>query len=107
MKKQTAVTRRRAPGRDELASVLRHEVNNPLTGVLGNAELILVEEKGLSEKSAERLQTIVQLALRLRDVARRLEEELRGAAARPAPTRFEAPPPDFLAEDEEEKEKVR
>lgn len=72
----------------DLTRVIRHEVNNPLTGILGNAELILAEGAGLPEKTRERLTTIVHLAVRLRDVLRELEEHGRGAegpAKPPAP----------------------
>jgi len=61
----------------DLARVIRHEVNNPLTGILGNAELILADGAGLPEKTRERLTTIIYLAVRLRDVLRELEERLR------------------------------
>lgn len=61
----------------ELARVIRHEINNPLTGVLGNAELILAEAEALPEKLRHRVTTIIELAVRLRDVVRRLEENLR------------------------------
>ncbi len=67
----------------DLARVIRHEVNNPLTGILGNAELILAEGAGLPEKTRERLTTIIYLAVRLRDVLRELEERMRGAGDPP------------------------
>lgn len=61
---------------EEVAALLRHEINNPLTGVLGNAELVLGEGGALSEKARRRVQTIVELAVRLRDVVRHLEARL-------------------------------
>lgn len=72
---------RRSLGRQEtswekVAMVIRHEINNPLTGVLGNAELILADGANLPEKVCERLTTIIQLAVRLRDVVRNLELRL-------------------------------
>jgi len=69
----------------DLARVIRHEVNNPLTGILGNAELILAEGAGLPEKTRERLTTIIYLAVRLRDVLRELEERVRGDDDPPEP----------------------
>jgi signal transduction histidine kinase len=54
----------------ELVSRVRHEINNPLTGVLGQAQLLLREE--LNEKARKRAQTIEQLAIRLRDVVAEL-----------------------------------
>jgi len=62
---------------EEVAALLRHEINNPLTGVLGNAELVLGEGgAALSDKARRRLETIVELAVRLRDVVRNLEARL-------------------------------
>ena len=51
---------------------IRHEINNPLTGVLGQAQLLLRED--LSERSRKRVQTIEDLALRLRDIVAQLRE---------------------------------
>jgi two-component system, NtrC family, sensor kinase len=56
----------------DLVARIRHEINNPLTGVLGQAQLLLRED--LSEKSRKRVQTIEDLALRLRDVVSQLRE---------------------------------
>jgi len=65
----------RFPG-DELegdfGEILRHEVNNPLTGILGNAELLLARRDRLPPSEVARLQTIAELAVRLRDTVRRL-----------------------------------
>jgi signal transduction histidine kinase len=52
--------------------LLRHEVNNPLTGILGNAELLLVRKENLPPLTVERLETIAELAVRLRETVRRL-----------------------------------
>jgi signal transduction histidine kinase len=61
--------------------VLRHELNNPLTGILGNAELLLAEVRrkndGLMPQGGQqRLETIAALAVRLRETVRRLSQEL-------------------------------
>jgi len=61
------------------ARLIRHELNNPLTGILGNAELILTEDAALAEKTRRRLKTIIELAVRLRDVLRELEGRLGGS----------------------------
>lgn len=71
-----ALQRQEAP-REEVARILRHELNNPLTGVLGNAELILAEGGALPESVRRRARTIIELAVRLRDVVQSLEERLR------------------------------
>jgi len=60
---------------DEVAEVIarvRHEINNPLTGVLGQAQLLLRED--LSEKTRKRVQTIEELAIRLRDIVGQLRQ---------------------------------
>ena len=57
----------------DFASILRHEINNPLTGILGNAELLRTNLRGnLPPGALQRLETIVDLALRLRETTRRL-----------------------------------
>lgn len=47
----------------ELVSRVRHEINNPLTGILGQAQLLLREE--LNDKARKRAETIERLAQRL------------------------------------------
>lgn len=64
-----------SPG--DFGEILRHEVNNPLTGILGNAELLLAEcrkknGEQLPVAAVQRLQTIAELAVRLRETVRRL-----------------------------------
>jgi len=49
-----------------------HEVNNPLTGILGNAELLLARRNRLPAATVTRLETIAELAVRLRETVRRL-----------------------------------
>ena len=56
----------------ELITRVRHEINNPLTGVLGQAQLLLREE--LSERARKRAETIEELAMRLRDIVAQLRE---------------------------------
>ena len=53
-----------------LVARIRHEINNPLTGVLGQAQLLLREE--LSESARKRATTIEELAVRIRDVVAQL-----------------------------------
>ena len=55
-----------------LVARVRHEINNPLTGVLGNAQLLLRED--LSEKVRARVQKIEELALRTTEIAAELRE---------------------------------
>lgn len=56
----------------DFGEILRHEVNNPLTGILGNTELLLARRDRLPPAAVERLETIAELAVRLRETVRRL-----------------------------------
>jgi signal transduction histidine kinase len=58
----------------DFAEVLRHEINNPLTGILGNAELLLAHREKLPASATQRLETIVDLAVRLRETIRRISQ---------------------------------
>jgi len=69
-----------AVDREDFGEVLRHELNNPLTGILGNAELLLSEIRRKSDGrmpqgAPQRLETIAALAVRLRESVRRLSTE--------------------------------
>lgn len=60
---------------DEVADLItrvRHEINNPLTGVLGQAQLLLRED--LSESAKKRAETIEALAIRIRDIVAQLRQ---------------------------------
>lgn len=68
---------------EDFGEVLRHELNNPLTGILGNAELLLAEIRKKKDGKVpnggeQRLETIATLAVRLRETVRRLSEEWTG-----------------------------
>src|SRR2546422_11657696 len=56
----------------ELITRVRHEINNPLTGVLGQAQLLLRED--LNERARKRAETIEDLAIRLRDIVAQLRQ---------------------------------
>src|SRR5215472_261752 len=67
-------------GEEDFGEVLRHELNNPLTGILGNAELLLTEIRRSKDGKVpgggeQRLETIATLAVRLREAVRRLSEK--------------------------------
>lgn len=62
----------------EMVARVRHEINNPLTGVLGQAQLLLRED--LSERARKRVETIEGMAIRLRDIAAELRQVQRPAA---------------------------
>jgi signal transduction histidine kinase len=59
-----------SPG--NMGEIFRHEFNNPLTGILGNAELLLAHRDRLPTGDTQRVQTVVDLAVRLRETIRRL-----------------------------------
>jgi signal transduction histidine kinase len=56
----------------DLVARVRHEINNPLTGVLGQSQLLLREE--LSDKARKRVQKIEDLAIRMRDIVAQLRQ---------------------------------
>ena len=65
---------------ERFGEVRRHELNNPLTGILGNAELLLAEVRRKSDGrmphgGQQLLETIAALAVRLRETVRRLSQE--------------------------------
>jgi len=55
----------------QLAAHVRHEINNPLTGLIGQAQLLLRDET-LSEAARRRVEVIEQLAKRIRDAVAEL-----------------------------------
>ena len=56
----------------DLVAHVRHEINNPLTGVIGQSQLLLREE--LSATARRRVETIEQLAGRIRDTVAQLRD---------------------------------
>ena len=56
----------------ETAIAVNHEVNNPLTAVLGNTQLLLMQADRLDPQFAKRLRDIEESALRIKDVTQRL-----------------------------------
>ena len=56
----------------DLGEMFRHEINNPLTGIFGNAEMLLSHRERLPLADAQRLQTVVDLAVRLHETIPRI-----------------------------------
>jgi signal transduction histidine kinase len=56
----------------ELITRVRHEINNPLTGVLGQAQLLLRED--LSDRARKRAESIEEMAIRIRDIVAELRQ---------------------------------
>jgi hypothetical protein len=50
---------------------MRPSINNALTSVLGNADLLLLDPERVSEESREQIQTIHAMALRLNEIMQR------------------------------------
>jgi GAF domain-containing protein len=53
---------------------MRHEINNPLTSVMGLVQWMLSEHVGLPAEVVQDLQTIERMAIRIRDIVNKLEE---------------------------------
>jgi signal transduction histidine kinase len=68
----------------DLARSVAHEVNNPLTAVLGNAELLL-SELAPGDEATEELETIRTEALRARDIVQALLDLAHDGVEDPAP----------------------
>jgi K+-sensing histidine kinase KdpD len=51
---------------------INHEINNPLTAVLGNAQLLLSRKEGLDEETKEKLKIIEENALKIMNVTQTL-----------------------------------
>src|SRR5437764_4076472 len=62
-----------------LVARVRHEINNPLAALLGQAQLLLREE--LSERARKRAETIESQAKRIQDIVGDLREVQIPAAA--------------------------
>ena len=61
---------------------MKHSVNNALTSMLGNAELLLLEPGQLSSQSLAQIKTMHNMALRINEIMQRfssLESEMREA----------------------------
>lgn len=56
----------------ELAVTVNHEINNPLTAILGNVQLMVHKHKDLDKELKAKLETIEISALKIRDITQRL-----------------------------------
>jgi len=56
----------------ETAIAVNHEVNNPLTAVLGNTQLLLLQAENLDAQTLKRLKAIEESALRIKEVTQKL-----------------------------------
>jgi len=77
---------------------MQHSLNNALTSVLGNAELMLLEPGAFSAQVRDQLGTIHTMALRIHDILQRfssMESEIRFAAK--SHSEMKAPSPRLVA----------
>jgi PAS domain S-box-containing protein len=58
----------------QLGIAMRHEINNPLTTVIGNAELLIDRHGGRGDDLPRRLQLILDNALRIAEILKRLQD---------------------------------
>ncbi len=65
----------------ETAVTVNHEINNPLTAILGNVQLLLLKRQDLDDDLVAKLRVIETSALKIKDVTQRL---LRLTSARSA-----------------------
>jgi DNA-binding response OmpR family regulator len=49
-----------------------HEINNPLTVIIGNLELILLKKENLSDETIENLNSILDSALRIKEIVSKM-----------------------------------
>jgi signal transduction histidine kinase len=59
-------------GAAALVAHVRHEINNPLAALLGQAQLMLREE--LADKPRRRVETIEKLAIRIKEIVAELRD---------------------------------
>ncbi|MEE9554310.1 MAG: histidine kinase dimerization/phospho-acceptor domain-containing protein [candidate division Zixibacteria bacterium] len=62
----------RATAITETAVTVNHEINNPLTAILGNTQLMLMNEKELPEDIVTKLKTIERSAVQIRETTAKL-----------------------------------
>lgn len=72
---------------------MKHSVNNALTSILGNSELLLLEPGQLNAQSLQQIKTVHQMSLRLNEIMQRfssLASEIRDAETASQPETSEA-----------------
>ncbi len=56
----------------ETAATVNHEINNPLTAVLGNVQLLLMRSGNLDEETIRKLKVVEESAIRIKEVTQKL-----------------------------------
>ncbi len=67
-----AVEKERKSAVIETAVTVNHEVNNPLTAILGNVQLLLLKRDDLDDELKGKLRIIEESALKIKDVTQKL-----------------------------------
>lgn len=57
----------------QVGVAVRHEINNPLTAILGQTQILLRRRADLPDEVRAKLQIIEELTMRIRDIVRKLE----------------------------------
>ena len=66
------VNSERAAAVTETAVTVNHEINNPLTAILGNTQLLLMNKDKLTKETITKLETIEKSAIKIREVTDKL-----------------------------------
>ena len=56
----------------DTAVTVNHEVNNPLTAILGNVQLLLAKQENLNPDTINKLKVVEESALKIKDVTQKL-----------------------------------
>src|SRR5215469_13791183 len=56
----------------QIGTTVRHEINNPLTAILAQTQLLLMRHDSLPEDIKNRLHTIEELSIRIREIVKKL-----------------------------------
>ncbi len=59
---------------ERMEIVIRHEINNPLTTVIGNVELLIERYEHKDKELTARLEVVLKNALRIAEITKRLQE---------------------------------
>lgn len=69
---QEMLSKERTAAIVDVAVTVNHEINNPLTAILGNVQLLLLKHDGLEDDIKGKLKVVEEAALRIRDVTQKL-----------------------------------
>lgn len=69
---RAAIDKERLGAIIETAITVNHEINNPLTAILGNIQLLLLHRKDLDEELTAKLRTMEASAMKIKDITQRL-----------------------------------